>query len=177
VPQRARRPRYITGSRHFHTRDSLALGAFPFGRCGEYVIPGVSLESCDPDERPRRVQALSGGVRGWGGTLFRQGFSRVAQSTRALNEANLQRALSLARKASLLVSALEPYCAPYKRQRDLLPQKDSLEVTGEEGCPQQQSSKPNLCMPLLGKTTSGESGVVLLRAGRYIQGDCFRVTG
>jgi hypothetical protein len=30
-----------------------------------------------------------------------------AQSTRALNEADLQRALTLARKASLLVSALE----------------------------------------------------------------------
>jgi len=31
-----------------------------------------------------------------------------AQSTRALNDADLQRALNLARKASLLVSALEP---------------------------------------------------------------------
>jgi hypothetical protein len=56
-------------SRHFHPRHPFALGALPFRRRGEDFVSGVGCESCDPDERPSRVQAVSGGVRDRGGTL------------------------------------------------------------------------------------------------------------
>jgi hypothetical protein len=68
----------------------------------------------------RQIQALQDDVRQRIAKLSRAGLSGAdrktledartffAQSTRALNDADLQRALNLARKASLLVSALEP---------------------------------------------------------------------
>jgi hypothetical protein len=68
----------------------------------------------------RQIQALQDDVRQRIAKLSRAGLSGAdrktlddartffAQSTRALDEADLQRALNLARKASLLVSALEP---------------------------------------------------------------------
>ena len=68
----------------------------------------------------RQIQALQEDVRQRIAKLSRAGLSGAdrktledartffAQSTRALNDADLQRALNLARKASLLVSALEP---------------------------------------------------------------------
>jgi len=67
----------------------------------------------------RQIQGLQDDVRQRIATLSRAGLSGAdrktlddartffAQSTRALDEADLQRALNLARKASLLVSALE----------------------------------------------------------------------
>ena len=68
----------------------------------------------------RQIQGLQDDVRQRIAKLSRAGLSGAdrktlddartffAQSTRALNEADFQRALNLARKASLLVSALEP---------------------------------------------------------------------
>ena len=68
----------------------------------------------------RQIQGLQDDVRQRIAKLSRAGLSGAdrktlddartffAQSTRALNDADLQRALNLARKASLLVSALEP---------------------------------------------------------------------
>jgi hypothetical protein len=68
----------------------------------------------------RQIQALQEDVRQRIAKLSRAGLSGAdrktlddartffAQSARALNDADLQRALNLARKASLLVSALEP---------------------------------------------------------------------
>jgi outer membrane biosynthesis protein TonB len=68
----------------------------------------------------RQIQGLQDDVRQRIAKLSRAGLSGAdrktlddartffAQSTRALSDADLQRALNLARKASLLVSALEP---------------------------------------------------------------------
>ena len=85
--------------------------------------PVPSLEpresSAEEAAQRRQIQALQEDVRQRIATLSRAGLSGAdrktlddaqtffAQSTRALNEGDLQRALTLARKASLLVLALE----------------------------------------------------------------------
>jgi hypothetical protein len=75
--------------------------------------------SAEEAAQRRQIQALQEDVRQRIATLSRAGLSGAdrktlddaqtffAQSTRALNEGDLQRALTLARKASLLVLALE----------------------------------------------------------------------
>ena len=89
--------------------------------------PAPQVPSLEPRENSaqeaalrRQIQGLQDDVRQRIAKLSRAGLSGAdrktlddartffAQSTRALDEADLQRALNLARKASLLVSALEP---------------------------------------------------------------------
>ena len=89
--------------------------------------PAPPVPSLEPRESSaqqaalrRQIQGLQDDVRQRIAKLSRAGLSGAdrktlddartffAQSTRALNEADFQRALNLARKASLLVSALEP---------------------------------------------------------------------
>ena len=85
-------------------------------------VPSLEPRESSAEEAAlrRQIQGLQDDVRQRIDKLSRAGLSGAdrktlddartffAQSTRALNEADLQRALNLARKASLLVLALEP---------------------------------------------------------------------
>jgi hypothetical protein len=59
------------------------------------------------DVRQRIAKLSDAGLAGADRKTLDDARAFFAQSTRALNEGDLQRALTLARKASLLVSALE----------------------------------------------------------------------
>jgi hypothetical protein len=118
-PEPARRPR-----RRLRTEPPAAAETTPETT---EPAPTPQVPSLEPRESSaqetalrRQIQGLQDDVRQRIAKLSRAGLSGAdrktlddartffAQSTRALDEADLQRALNLARKASLLVSALEP---------------------------------------------------------------------
>ena len=66
------------------------------------------LQALQDDVRQRIAKLSRAGLSGADRKTLEDARTFFAQSTRALNDADLQRALNLARKASLLVSALEP---------------------------------------------------------------------
>jgi hypothetical protein len=65
------------------------------------------IQGLQEDVRQRIAKLSRAGLTGADRKTLDDARTFFAQSTRALNEADLQRALTLARKASLLVSALE----------------------------------------------------------------------
>ena len=65
------------------------------------------IQGLQDDVRQRIAKLSRAGLAGADRKTLDDARTFFAQSTRALNEADLQRALTLARKASLLVSALE----------------------------------------------------------------------
>jgi len=66
------------------------------------------IQGLQDDVRQRIAKLSLAGLSGADRKTLDDARTFFAQSTRALNDADLQRALNLARKASLLVSALEP---------------------------------------------------------------------
>ena len=115
--------------RHVLRREAPAAAPENTPETTEPLTPQVpsQVPSLEPRESSaqeaalrRQIQGLQDDVRQRIAKLSRAGLSGAdrktlddartffAQSTRALNDADLQRALNLARKASLLVSALEP---------------------------------------------------------------------
>jgi len=66
------------------------------------------IQGLQDDVRQRIAKLSRAGLSGADRKILDDARTFFAQSTRALNDADLQRALNLARKASLLVSALEP---------------------------------------------------------------------
>jgi len=65
------------------------------------------IQGLQDDVRQRIAKLARAGLSGADRKTLDDARTFFAQSTRALNDADLQRALNLARKASLLVSALE----------------------------------------------------------------------
>jgi hypothetical protein len=65
------------------------------------------IQGLQDDVRQRIAKLSRAGLAGADRKTLDDARTFFAQSTRALNEADLRRALTLARKASLLVSALE----------------------------------------------------------------------
>ena len=125
-PQPTTNPEPAQRRRHVLRREAPAAAAEETHAATE-PPPTPQVPSLEPRESSaqeaalrRQIQALQDDVRQRIAKLSRAGLSGAdrktledartffAQSTRALNDADLQRALNLARKASLLVSALEP---------------------------------------------------------------------
>jgi hypothetical protein len=65
------------------------------------------IRSLQDDVRQRIAKLSRGGLSGEDGKTLADARAFFAQSTQALEAGDLQRALTLARKASLLLSALE----------------------------------------------------------------------
>ena len=124
-PQPTTNPEPAQRRRRVLRREAPAAAAESTPETTEPPTPQVpSLEPRESSAQEaalrRQIQGLQDDVRQRIAKLSRAGLSGAdrktlddartffAQSTRALNEADLQRALNLARKASLLVSALEP---------------------------------------------------------------------